>query len=169
MTDQQFWTIIESGGPKAQDDPERQLAAVRKKLAGLPPDEIRDFQRLFHEKLVAAYSWDLWGAAYVINGGCSDDGFHYFREWLISRGRATYEAAVQHPDSLAGLTEPDRDDYEFEDLGYVAHKVYEEQTGVEMVPFETSWPTEPKGHEWDFDDDEQVARKLPKLAAIYFG
>jgi len=169
MTDQQFWTIIESGGPKAQDDPERQLAAVRKRLAGLPPEELHDFQRLFNEKLVAAYSWDLWGAAYLINGGSSDDGFHYFREWLISRCRAAYEAAIQNPDNLAGLTDPERDDYEFEDLGYVAQQVYEEQTGEEMASVETSWPADPRGRQWDFDDGEQVVRKLPKLAAIYLG
>ena len=56
----------------------------------------------------------------MINGGSSDDGFHYFRAWLISRGQAVYEAAVANPDSLAGLTEPERDDYEFEDLWGVA-------------------------------------------------
>jgi hypothetical protein len=26
-----------------------------------------------------AYRADLWGAAFIINGGCSDDGFEYFR------------------------------------------------------------------------------------------
>lgn len=32
------------------------------------------------------YDWDLWGAAYLINGGASDDGFDYFRGWLLSQG-----------------------------------------------------------------------------------
>ena len=76
-----------------------------------------------------AYTWDLWGAAYLINGGCSDDGFAYFRSWLISRGRAAYEEAVRDPDSLADLVDPDRDDYEFEDLWGLALVVYEERTG----------------------------------------
>ena len=66
--------------------------------------------------------------AYLINGGCSDDGFAYFRSWLISRGRAAYAAAVRNPDSLAGLVDPDRDDYEFEDLWGIAQEVYEERT-----------------------------------------
>jgi hypothetical protein len=30
---------------------------------------------------------DQWGAAYLANGGCSDDGFDYFRGWLIGQGR----------------------------------------------------------------------------------
>jgi hypothetical protein len=97
-----------------------------------------------------------------VPGKCS-----YFREWLVSRGRAAFETAIQNPDSLATLTDPERDDYEFEDLGYVARQVYEELTGKEMDPAETSWPAEPNGREWDFDDGEQIARKLPKLAAIY--
>jgi len=40
----------------------------------------------FRRYLNKAYTWDLWGAAYLINGGCSDDGFEYFRRWLVSRG-----------------------------------------------------------------------------------
>ena len=28
----------------------------------------------------------------MLKGGCSDDGFEYFRGWLISRGRKVYEA-----------------------------------------------------------------------------
>jgi hypothetical protein len=26
-----------------------------------------------------AYTWDLWGAVFVLNGGDSDDGFEYFQ------------------------------------------------------------------------------------------
>ena len=44
----------------------------------LPAAEIEAFDRLLYEKIDAAYRWSLWGAAYVINGGCSDDGFEYF-------------------------------------------------------------------------------------------
>jgi hypothetical protein len=28
-----------------------------------------------------SYRNDLWAAGYLINGGCSDDGFDYFRGW----------------------------------------------------------------------------------------
>ena len=49
----------------------------------------------------SAYCWSLWGAAYVINGGCSDDPFVDFRASLISRGRQVFERALSDPDSLA--------------------------------------------------------------------
>ena len=42
------------------------------------------FEAAFRRYLNEAYTWDLWGAADVIHGGCSDDGFEYFRRWLVS-------------------------------------------------------------------------------------
>jgi hypothetical protein len=167
MDEARFWAIIEAGGRKAFADPERQLAAVHQELLKLSPKEIRDFHRLFNQKLADAYIWDLWGAAYLINGGCSDDGFYYFRSWLISRGRAVYEAAVENPDTLAGLTDPEPDDYEFEDLWGASQYAYRELTGEEMPPVEFRWPKKPRGRRWDFDDDEHLSRRFPKLAKMY--
>src|SRR5258708_3250267 len=86
LDESRFWAIIEAGRRRARADPEYQLAAVRKQLLKVLAEEVRDFHRLFNRKLADAYTWDLWGAGYLINGGCSDDGFHYFRAWLISRG-----------------------------------------------------------------------------------
>ncbi|WP_449342020.1 DUF4240 domain-containing protein [Streptomyces aurantiogriseus] len=34
-----------------------------------------------------AYTWDLWGAAWVLLDGASDDAFDFFRCWLIGQGR----------------------------------------------------------------------------------
>jgi hypothetical protein len=167
MDETRFWAIIEAGGRKAAADPERQLAAVHKKLLALAPEEIREFHRHFNQKLADAYTWELWGAAFLINGGCSDDGFHYFRAWLISRGRAVYEAAVANPDTLAGLTDPDRDDYEFEDLWSASQYAYRERTGEEMPSVEFLWPRKPRGRRWNFYNDRQMSRRLPKLARIY--
>jgi hypothetical protein len=45
--------------------------------------------------------------------------------------------------------------------------VYEELTGEEMPPVKFRWPAKPKGRNWDFDDDEQLSRRLPKLARKY--
>ncbi len=163
----QFWTIIESGGPEALDDPEQQLEAVCRQLRELPAEDLIEFHHLFNRMMDDAYTWDLWGAAYQINGGCSDDGFAYFRSWLISRGRAEYEAAVRDPDSLANLVDPDRDDYEFEDLWGVAQRIYEERTGEEPPTAGYSGRAEPSGRKWDFHDDEQISRRLPKLGRLY--
>lgn len=42
-------------------------------------------------------------AASLILGGCSDDGFEYFRGRLIAQGREVFERSVADPDSLADL------------------------------------------------------------------
>jgi hypothetical protein len=167
LDEPRFWDIIDSAGRTALDDPERQLAVVRERLGGLSPKELVEFHTLFNRRMADAYTWDLWGAAYLINGGCSDDGFAYFRAWLISRGQSVYSAALRDPDSLSSIVDPDRDDYEFEALWGAAQEVYEETTGSEMPADDSAWPAEPTGVRWDFDDDEQVAWRLPALAELY--
>jgi hypothetical protein len=113
-----------------------------------------------------AHTWNLWGAAYLINGGCSDDGFVYFCAWLIGRGRAVYEAAVADPDTLADVVEEvGYGEYELEMLMGVATPAYEEMTGEPMPKTGVRWPSNPKGREWDFEDDAKMRRRLPRLWA----
>ncbi|WP_411152717.1 DUF4240 domain-containing protein [Streptomyces sp. A30] len=42
----------------------------------------------------------LWATPYMINGGCSDDGFDYFRGRLIVQGRDPFEQALANPGAL---------------------------------------------------------------------
>ncbi len=44
--------------------------------------------------------------AYIINGGCSDDGFDYFLGWLIAKGRKYFEAALVNPERAGDGAEP---------------------------------------------------------------
>lgn len=170
MTDDEYWAIIEGGGARARTDSDRHFAAVRKALKKLPPNEVCAFEEHTWRRLTESYIHRLWAAAYIINGGCSDDGFDYFRCWLIGEGRAVYEAAVRDPDTLAGKTDPDCDGYEWEDLLVVARRVYEEQTGGEMPDECMGGSTyDPPDDDWDFDNDAEMARRLPRLHAIYCG
>lgn len=88
MPAERFWRIIARAAESAHD-PDTQVNALRTALRELTVEEIISFEVAFRSHLNKAYTWDLWGAAYVIHGGCSDDGFEYFRRWLVSRGRAT--------------------------------------------------------------------------------
>ncbi|EKE69452.1 hypothetical protein B3C1_15112 [Gallaecimonas xiamenensis 3-C-1] len=128
----------------------------------LPPDEICRFDREYRLKLVQSYRWDLWGAAYLINGGCSDDGFDYFRDFLISEGKEVFESALAHPDSLSSLAE--LEDAELEDFRYVIGEAYEQLVGEELPIADIDYPNEPAGEEWDEDDLQEL---FPKLAALY--
>ncbi|MGZ3459968.1 MAG: DUF4240 domain-containing protein [Archangium sp.] len=107
-----------------------QLEELRRLLLKLPPGEIVDFRNHLLEQMDAAFRWDLWGAAYIIAGGCSDDGFADFRSWLISMERRVFENAVSNPESLVDVTHaPGVEDVFFEELQYVPAQAYEELTG----------------------------------------
>lgn len=164
MNIDQFWGIIDKG--KSSTEPEAVVAA---ELKNLPREEIVSYQEHFDDLFGKAYSWDLWGAAYIIEGGCSDDGFMDFRYGLISKGREVYEAALANPDSLATLETGDADDVEIgnELFGYVAMEVYEEKTGGSMPRNGSLHSEDPRGEQWDFDDGEENARRLPNLYAKY--
>jgi hypothetical protein len=121
--------------------------------------------------VAAAYTVDLWGAAYLINGGSSDDGFYYFRCWLVGMGKKVYENALANPDSLADVVTVG-EEYEAEIYG-VAHAAWE-RAGRTDEEFEEELErqgrvpgAELRGEDWDFDDDEEVRRRFPRLAQMY--
>src|SRR5436190_6629643 len=99
MGEKEFWAIIHScpGDDGADHD------ALVETLATFSEDGILQFAHWFDTFTNRAYTVDLWGAGYLINGGCSDDGFYYFRNWLIGQGKEVYDKAVADPDSLADV------------------------------------------------------------------
>lgn len=163
MTQDEFWNLLE-GLPTASPEDE-----LEKRLAALEPEAIADFQAHFDRAHSRSYNWLLWGAAYIIDGGCSDDGFIDFRYGLISRGKDIFEGALVHPDSLADIASDDNEEdcIANESFGYVAGEVYEKKTSRKMPRVESIQPEEPSGEEWDFDDEDLCARKLPKLWAKF--
>ena len=158
MDDDRFWAFIGAARDAAGDDVEDRVSGLEQVLLNHHPDEVAEFRRKYDEMLARAYRWDLWGAAHVINGGCSDDGFRYFRDWLISEGEAVYEAALADADSLADVDQDE--DFELESFGYVAAEVYEQMTDQPLADSHASEPAEPIGHAWEEDD---LPALLPRL------
>ena len=156
-----FWELIDPG--KNSEEPEIEIAKVLKTLEA---SEIEAYQAHFDQLKANAYQWDLWGAAYMIGGGCSDDSFIDFRYGLIAKGRQVYEQALQNPDSLAELG-PDVE-IENESFGYVALEVYEAKTGSEMPRKSVSGSADPLGEEWDFEDKDENIKRIPKLTEMYW-
>lgn len=168
MPADQFWEIIERTAPSGREA-SAQAQALQTILRELSPEQIISFEIAFRRYLNAAYTWDLWGAAFVVQGGCSDDGFEYFRRWLVSRGRDTYEAALADPDSLAefeGWPGP-FGVWDFEEIYYVAKRVFEENGGKGDVRDYSESEAglggpEPSGEPFD-EDEEHLAQRYPKL------
>jgi hypothetical protein len=168
MPADQFWDIIKRAA-RFSDDPAAQVDALRAELRGHTAEEIKSFEVAFRRYLNKAYTWDLWGAAYVIHGGCSDDGFEYFRRWLVSRGRDVYEPALADPESLAQLEIGPGPDgvWEFEEIYYVANRIFEEKGGKGDVrdysePEAGLGGPEPSGEPFE-EDENHLARRYPNL------
>lgn len=162
MNRDEFWALIETScaGLESDDCAE----AVQGALEEMPAEEITAFDTHFRKLMAASYTWPLWGAAYLINGGCSDDGFDYFRGWLIAQGRTTFELAMSDPDSLADLPGVD-EEVECEEILYVARSAYENVTGNEIPFSRIDMPD--LGEGWDFDDDGEMRSRYPKLFARF--
>ncbi|WP_158266455.1 DUF4240 domain-containing protein [Allosphingosinicella deserti] len=164
MDEARFWALIEQFG---RPDREARLAALRAALADLEPDDIQRFQAQFDRQMWRSYRWDLWGAAFVAMGGASDDGFEYFRAWLIAQGRDAFERVLGSPDSLADIAPNDADAMEFEHILYVAPEIWSEKTGkspAEMIRFDPGSEVQsgPQGTPFR-EDDALLARQYPHL------
>jgi len=163
----EFWDIIakacRSNPRKAEDWDLRIQSALEK----LEPAEIIEWNHIFDRLAARAYTVDLWGAAYTINGGASDDGFYYFRCWLIGMGRAVYEKAVKDPDSLADAVVVGLDAEA--EIYAAAHQAWMAVTGKpDTHPYPARKESAKlRGKDWDFDDDDAVRKHLPRLAALY--
>lgn len=164
MDNKTFWKLIDSSRKEAEGDPEEQMGVLAEKLEELSEQEIVDFGRIFDEYWVRAYHWPLWGAAYVIGEGCSDDGFSDFRGWLISRGEKAYEEALADPESLARVMKDHDDNGQIEGFHYLASQAWEARTGRDASEFPDNGirtPENPTGKEWK---EDEVDRLFPKLA-----
>ena len=134
--------------------------------------EIVGFDRHLRRVLAASDRADLWGAAYLINGGCSDDGFEHFRGWLMPQGRATFAQAVREPDSLAELPAVQQaavtgEEFEAEEVLTVAARRLPQATGDRAAGAGARAPTPELDDFWDFDDEDETRRRLPRLSALF--
>jgi hypothetical protein len=162
----QFWEIIDRSRNDANGNAEEQLETLREILGELEPDEIVEFDRIFSEYHGKADTWPLWGAAYLIGGGCSDDGFLDFRGWLISRGEKAYEGALASPDSLADVWTEDDEECQVEGYQYVASQAWEGRTGKSYDDFPThdiDVPNETVGEPWEEDHLDEMFPRLSKM------
>ena len=168
MTREEFWKMIETTRLSTDDDPEAQCKQLKKYLKTLPDEELISFHTHFDALYGPTYRMDLWGAAYIINGGCSDDCFDYFRAWLIGRGQAAYEAALVSPDSLADVAE-EEDCAEQEELLSIAIGIWLKRHKTDWDDLEKGSPfpctpnSDPGSAEWDEEDEESLARLYPRL------
>jgi hypothetical protein len=170
----EFWAIIQDSrlnfDPALRDgNKEHQIQRLQQALGELPVEEIVEFQRHFDERMNEAYRWDLWAAAYIVEGGCSDDGFSDFRSWLISMGREVFNAALRDPESLVDVADaPGIEDCSFEEFQYVPSQLYEDMMDEDLPETGVSQLEEPLGGAWS-EGGHELARRLPRVWAKFGG
>lgn len=161
VDDDRFWKLVEASRASADGDVEAQATDLRRLLRRLAPADIAAFGDRLDRRMDESYRWDLWAAAFIVNGGCSDDCFDYFRSWLIAQGRVAYERALARPQSVGELVEPGQS-VQAESFGYAHLDAYEVITGGREPPDPARpAPAEPTGDEWS---EETVDRLYPELA-----
>ncbi|MGW6981359.1 DUF4240 domain-containing protein [Streptomyces sp. NPDC054932] len=172
MDKQTFWKLIETA--RADAEPEGVAARAAELLADRPETEMAQAQQVLWDLLAESYRAPLWAAAYLINGGCSDDGFDYFRGWLLTQGQEAFETAVTDPDSLAAhpaVRAAAADGLELwdEDALSIAWTAHETGTGRELPAdsFTISYPDLDPSWDFDFDDTDEMTARLPRLSALF--
>ncbi len=181
MTIEQFWRLIDQARAEVVDTTDADAVADRAAalLATRPVAEIVAAQRplgsemcIRHRLLAVAYRARLWAAAYLINDGCSDDGFDYFRGWLIAQGREVFERVVAEPDRLAELpavqaAAQDQVLLEAESVLAVPWEAHQTATGQDMPPPRVSVQLPELDRTVRIDDERSHRQHLPRLAELF--
>jgi hypothetical protein len=175
MDRDQFWSIMERVRPVPPDA--KTFEPLKAELLKLPPEEILQFRVHLDDLVGAAYKIDLWGAGAVIHGGCSDDGFHYFCNWLILQGRDVFQKAVTNPDSLANVLDAGEEVEWCGSPGQNAwfaatkrkpnEKGYDALQAAESARYGKPQMMPDLGGDWDFDDEDEMRKRFPRLYALY--
>ena len=174
MNKEIFWEIIQRS--LKAEDVESQMEFLSNELGKLSKEEILEFDYIFRQFHEDAYTWDIWAAAYTIQGGCSDDGFVDFRAWLIFRGKEVFEKALQNSDSLAELgREVLEESEEADDFYYLTADAYEEITGIEGLDVEedpqfkaVEFKDEPSGKDWDEENLDELRNRNPDIFKLFW-
>lgn len=139
---------------------DRKCEFLKAAILKLPKNDANDFAILFDTMMDRAYSSELWGAAYIINGGCGDDTFNDFRSSLISRGRAGFERALANPDSFSDETY-DEETWFYEGFQYAVTEGVKSAVGSRPAH---RHPRDPSGTRWR---EEELLQLFPRLSAKF--
>jgi len=176
MDESEFWTLVDTA--RFAETPTDE--ALVELLTGRSLEELVAFQRRFDAVTDRVHRWDVWAAAYLIGGGCSDDAFGDFKAGLVALGSDWFERVAAGADELASHplvieAAESRDVAEVifdENFAFAASTAAESGADVEVfwaameaVPDDAESPE--LGDGWDFDDKQEMRSRLPRLASLF--
>lgn len=169
LDEEVYWDIIENSLKETHSTEDQEIFLVNE-VEKLTPKEMIGFRLRTDKLLYDSYTANLWCAAYIMQGGCTDDGFEYFRCWLISRGKDTFYKAKSNPDTLIDLVKEGEDVYEFEGFWYVAINAFKNVTDKELYSYidydnfvtnDENYPL--LNFTWNVDEPESMKKVCPVL------
>jgi hypothetical protein len=164
-SDAKFWQLMQQTHGEADGDEGQQSGLIEDGLKKQSPHAIVAFDRERHRIDRQLYTWKIWGAATVIEDGCSDDCFRDFRGYLISLGPAAVAQALRDPDGLAPMVQ-DAENGDWENADNVAPDAYSSVTGNDYPYDDSDLSGPPAGARINLQEST-LRRLYPRLAARF--
>lgn len=165
-----FWNIVEKS-LKYSNQQAKETFLINE-IEKLTPKEIIGFRLQTDKLLFDTYNSKMWCAGYIMNRGCSDDGFEYFRNWVISRGKDVYYKAKENPDTLISQKDNGEDEmFDFESFWYVALEAFNKKTGKDLydfIDYDNFNTREGNYPQFEFDWEEENPESMKKLCPNLF-
>ena len=175
MPEDQFWTVIDPVSKVKHHKVLKQERRMKRALNKLTDQELLEFTLTYDRLHTEAERWDIWEVAYHTCGGCSDDGFNYFRNWLIGRGRDAFYAVMSNPDNLADCpikgdpSAPQEVEWDVEPCEIWASRSKSRTIDdwYDLLPVVEQTEPTPIGTPFDYGDIEGFRLRYPRLSALY--
>lgn len=172
MDEDRFWSLIDKS-KQSSEDLEDFAENLTTELKQSTITDIIGFHLREQKLRFDSYTSELWCAGYIMNGGCSDDSFEYFRCWIITQGKDAYYSSLKNSDWLVNLYSRDVEEYDFEDFMYIASDAFEQKTKkdiedyVDYDKFKTNEANYPDFEfTWEEDNEESMKKICPKLMEV---
>ncbi len=164
-----YWTIIDKSLKETNNQEDQELFLISE-IEKLSPKEMAGFRLRTDKLMFDSYTSNLWCADYIISNGVTDDGFDYFRCWLISRGKEAFYKSKENPDYLVNLVENEPKTYDFEGFWYVAMSAFKNMTDQELQAFldYENFKTNDENYpilefNWNVDEPKTMEKVCPVL------
>ena len=169
LDEENYWAIIEKSIKETTSQEDQEIFLISE-IEKLSPKEMLGFRLRTDKLLFDSYTSNLWCANYIISNGAADDGFDYFRCWLISRGKDAYYKTQESPDYLVNLAGNEPHAYDFEGFWYVANNAFKNLTNkeaeiyIDYENFKTNDENYPiLEFNWNVDEPKTMEKVCPIL------
>jgi hypothetical protein len=125
-----FWVLIDKVAARPV---ERQNTTLRGALRPLSDADLAWFAARLERILVELDSPALAKAASIVFDGVSDDGYEYFRRWIVTLGRSAYERIRADAATLVDYLGADPDQCQCEALSWPAMEYLSKRLGEERA------------------------------------